>query len=282
MYITCLKILESAKLNNFYAKRLLLHCQIAFLAGSFMVGYASQLNASDERNEPDGSDVITFIGKALSNERDRLSTLTREQLIKMSGFINALAENENTNNGRGTSIKPNTSNAVAFINSKLGNGLTKTDVFKSGNFSSETLDYLSLNDVDQQVKCLAEAIYFESRGENIIGQYAVAEVILNRVDDKQFPNSVCKVVSEGATKLHSCQFSYNCDGKPEYINDFKSYKRILKLANIFYGGTARLFTGGATFYHSRDVAPSWTARLKKTKEIGRHIFYKTESRVAQN
>ena len=148
-------------------------------------------------------------------------------------------------------------------------------------FSSESLDYVNLGDVDQQVKCLAEAIYFEARGENVVGQYAVAEVILNRVDQKQFPNSVCEVVSEGATKLNSCQFSYNCDGKPEYINDLKSYKRILKLADMFYAGTARLLTGGATFYHSQDVSPSWIAKLKKTREIGRHIFYKIESRVAQ-
>ncbi|MDG2473787.1 MAG: cell wall hydrolase, partial [Paracoccaceae bacterium] len=103
----------------------------------------------------------------------------------------------------------------------------------------------------------------------------------NRVDAKQFPNSVCKVVSEGATKLHSCQFSYNCDGKPEFVNDSKSYKRILKLANMFYSGTARLLTGGATFYHTKDVNPSWTSKLKKTRQIGGHIFYKIESRVAQ-
>ena len=153
---------------------------------------------------------------------------------------------------------------------------------EKGEFSSETLDYLLLGDVDPQVKCLAEAIYFEARGENVIGQYAVAEVILNRVDADQFPNSVCKVVSEGATKLNSCQFSYNCDGKPEYINDLKSYKRILKLSDMFYDGTARLLTGGATFYHSQDVNPSWTTKLKKTRELGRHIFYKIESRVAEN
>ena len=282
MSVNCLRSIVRDKIFFFDSKNLLNWFQISLLIIFVMFGHISVVNASDEVRDPENNNFIKLIGNALSNERELLSSVTRDQLIKMSGFKSAVHANENINNGFKNLEKHSGSKTVAFINLKFGNGSVKSELFETGNFSSETLDYLKLNDVDHQVKCLAEAIYFEARGENIIGQYAVAEVILNRVDDEQFPNSVCKVVSEGAMKLHSCQFSYNCDGKPEYINDFKSYKRILKLANIFYNGTARLLTEGATFYHSRDVAPSWTANLKQTKEIGRHIFYKTENRVAKN
>ena len=227
--------------------------------------------------------VIKFIGDALANERDRLSQITKTTLIMLSGLSleTIIDETSQIKISSKNLMKPTSDTAVDFIKSRLGNFPRDFNDKEVEVFSGDTIDHMSINDVDHQVKCLAEAIYFEARGENVVGQYAVAEVILNRVDDKQFPNSVCDVVSEGATKLHSCQFSYNCDGKPEYINDLKSYERILKLANMLYDGTARLLTGGATFYHSRDVAPSWTSELRKTREIGRHLFYKVESRLAQ-
>ena len=249
------------------------------LFGQVVADEVAQKLDSDEN-----SDILNMLESALAHQRELLTTMTRENLIKMSGF--RLDKHEDvsftTKLNFGNSKKPTDEKAFDLINLTLDSSRAMTSSQETGEFSNKTLDYLLLGDVDPQVKCLAEAIYFEARGENVIGQYAVAEVILNRVDEVQFPNSVCKVVSEGATKLNSCQFSYNCDGKPEYINDLKSYKRILKLSDMFYGGTARLLTGGATFYHSQDVNPSWTTKLKKTREIGRHIFYKIESRVAQN
>jgi hypothetical protein len=75
----------------------------------------------------------------------------------------------------------------------------------------------------KQWACLAEAIYFEARGEPVEGQFAVAEVILNRVDSPKFPNSICKVVRQGTGRKHACQFSYNCDGKLEYIANGSAY-----------------------------------------------------------
>ena len=74
----------------------------------------------------------------------------------------------------------------------------------------------------KQWACLAEAIYFEARGEGVEGQFAVAEVILNRVDSPKFPNSICKVVRQGTGRKHACQFSYNCDGKLEIYRQWVS------------------------------------------------------------
>ena len=131
-----------------------------------------------------------------------------------------------------------------------------------------------VSSLDNELKCLAEAIYFEARSENIKGQIAVAEVILNRVDSPSFPNKICEVISEGEKNLNACQFSYNCDGISERIKEKKEYNRILKISSILYTGTARLLTDGAVFYHSDGVKPSWAEKFKKTTKIGRHHFYK--------
>ena len=146
--------------------------------------------------------------------------------------------------------------------------------FDKSNFSFNALDDMPKPQATSELKCLAEAIYFEARGEEIEGQYAVGEVIINRVLSKEFPNSICGVISEGVGRLNGCQFSYNCDGKLETISEKKIYERILKLSKILLEPSARFLTDGATFYHSKLVSPSWSKKFKKTKEIGNHVFYK--------
>ena len=146
--------------------------------------------------------------------------------------------------------------------------------FDEGRFTFDTIDNLPKPKATSEMKCLAEAIYFEARGEAIEGQYAVGEVIINRVLSKDFPNSVCGVISEGANRLNACQFSYNCDGKLETITEKKIYERILKLSQMLLEPSARFLTSGATFYHSKLVSPSWSKKFIKTNEIGNHVFYK--------
>ena len=138
----------------------------------------------------------------------------------------------------------------------------------------ETIDNFPKPRPTSEMKCLAEAIYFEARGEALEGQYAVGEVIINRVLSKDFPNSVCGVITEGASRLNACQFSYNCDGKLELIYDKKTYRRIVKLSSMILNGAFSDVTNGATFFHASEVSPSWSKKFKKTRKIGRHIFYK--------
>ena len=171
-----------------------------------------------------------------------------------------------------------------FINSELVflSSLNEDDLksfsgflgFDKAKFTFNALDNLPKPKPTSEMRCLAEAIYFEARGEAIEGQYAVGEVIINRVLSNEFPNSVCGVISEGANRLNACQFSYNCDGKLETINEKKIYERILKLSKILLEPSSRFLTGGATFYHSKLVSPSWSKKFIKTKEIGNHFFYK--------
>lgn len=136
---------------------------------------------------------------------------------------------------------------------------------------------------DAQWQCLSEAIYFEARGEALVGQVAVAEVVLNRVESSAYPSSVCGVVRQGAGgRLHACQFSYNCDGRPEVIDEPEAFERAGKIARRLLDGLPRALTGGATHYHADHVRPRWSRRLERTAEIGDHQFYRKAEQVARN
>ncbi len=141
-------------------------------------------------------------------------------------------------------------------------------------FNRQILDAMPPATGGPQWKCLAEALYFEARGEDLWGQIAVAEVILNRADSPRFPNSVCAVVRDGTGRRNRCQFSYYCDGKTESIGNPTAYERIKKIAAMMMEGRARVLTGGAVFYHTDAVAPSWMHAMQQTTVIGDHIFYR--------
>ena len=141
-------------------------------------------------------------------------------------------------------------------------------------FSNKALDSLRMPKMNRELKCLSEALYFEARGEQIEGQIAVADVIINRKNSNYFPSTICGVVSEGSHRRNACQFSYNCDGKLELIYDKKTYRRIVKLSSMILNGAFSDITDGATFFHASEVSPSWSKKFKKTRKIGRHIFYK--------
>lgn len=130
--------------------------------------------------------------------------------------------------------------------------------------------------------CLAEALYFEARGETVKGQFAVAEVILNRVSSERFPSSVCGVVKQGTGKKHQCQFSYTCDGRKEVFNEQRAYERVSKVARLAIDGVAPQVTEGATHYHTTAVSPRWSRVYTRTARIGTHIFYRHTWRTASN
>mgnify|MGYP006273844445 CR=1 FL=1 len=123
-------------------------------------------------------------------------------------------------------------------------------------------------------RCLAEALYFEARGESVKGQVAVAEVILNRVDSGLYPDTVCGVVQQGTGQRYRCQFTYNCDGRAEVIHEPRAFDRVGKIARLMLDGAPRALTGGATHYHTRHVRPSWAQVFPRTTAIGLHLFYR--------
>lgn len=131
------------------------------------------------------------------------------------------------------------------------------------------------------LNCLAEALYFEARGESLPGQVAVAEVILNRVDSSLYPNSVCAVVQQGQHRRNACQFSYNCDGKKNRIENEAAFKRLGKLAWTMLQGLPRRLTGEALYYHNTSVRPRWARKLVRTTRIGSHVFYRPSVRLSR-
>ncbi|KEO51189.1 cell wall hydrolase [Thioclava pacifica] len=131
-----------------------------------------------------------------------------------------------------------------------------------------------------QFQCLSQALYFEARGESVKGQQAVAEVILNRVDDPRFPGSICGVVHQ--SNRRGCQFSWYCDGKPDRVRNPAAYAEVAKVARAMIDGAPRSLTEGATYFHTRAVYPSWSRRFDKTAAIGHHIFYADPIRTAEN
>ena len=135
----------------------------------------------------------------------------------------------------------------------------------------------------EDFQCLAEALYFEARGESVKGQFAVAEVILNRVDSPTFPSSVCGVIHQGSGRKFSCQFTYTCDGREEVIHEPAAYARVAKVAAIMLKADApRPLTDGATFYHTLHVSPNWARKFDHTATIGVHEFYRMPTMLTQN
>lgn len=141
----------------------------------------------------------------------------------------------------------------------------------TGGFSTGSAVQVS----DKELWCLATAIYFEARGESYRGQVAVAQVVLNRVKDRRYPDTICGVVFQNQSRRNSCQFSFACDGIPETINDRQSWAQAEDIAKRFTAGELYLTeVANATHYHATYVRPAWAPRMTKVTQIGLHIFYK--------
>lgn len=134
----------------------------------------------------------------------------------------------------------------------------------------------------EQWRCLAEALYFEARGETVKGQFAVAEVIMNRVKSGRFPGSLCAVINQGTGKKYQCQFTYTCDGYAEVIAEPRAFARVGKVARYMMDGKVPALTDGATHYHTTAVRPRWSKVYTRTAKIGVHLFYRHTWRTASN
>lgn len=149
------------------------------------------------------------------------------------------------------------------------------DLAALASFASFDPAHLELADKSgKEVDCLSKAIYYEARSENVLGQIAVAEVIMNRVSDYRYPDSVCGVVFQGSERSTGCQFSFTCDGAMDRVPRGKTWKRAQTVAAHVMMGLNKPLTGTATHYHTDYVDPVWNQHLIRTKTIGTHIFYR--------
>jgi spore germination cell wall hydrolase CwlJ-like protein len=129
--------------------------------------------------------------------------------------------------------------------------------------------------LEREAACLAQAIYYEARGESNAGKLAVAEVVMNRVRSGNYPSSICGVVYQGASRATGCQFSFTCDGSLKKPVDKLAWQKAERLARNVVLGHAESLVGSATHYHAAYVDPYWADSLERTTRIGRHIFYTT-------
>ena len=212
------------------------------------------LSSSNTLDEEVNAQIVTMLGQELSVMRRAPST----RLL-------ALAE-ANPNQVR-----------RAWI---FGRRQDEDSAFK---YSEASLARLPTAYGGEEWSCLSEALYFEARGESVEGQFAVAEVIMNRADSRSFPSSVCSVVREGSGRgLHNCQFSYNCDGQAEVVSERSAFDQVAKVAKIMLDGEPRVLTKGATYYHTTAVNPSWARSFTQTAKIGVHKFYRDNRDYSSN
>jgi spore germination cell wall hydrolase CwlJ-like protein len=124
--------------------------------------------------------------------------------------------------------------------------------------------------------CLAEALYFEARGEGEEGQKAIAEVILARVESKLYPKTICDVVYQGAERKTGCQFSFVCDGSLLRKKHRAAWDQAELLAAKIVNGSISLAgrTSKAVSFHTVGVNPVWSRTMMRVTQIGNHIFYR--------
>lgn len=125
--------------------------------------------------------------------------------------------------------------------------------------------------------CIAQAVYFEGRSEPLVGQVAIAEVILNRIVDARYPDTACDVVFQNQHLKNKCQFSFACDGQSDRPKNATAWEKSLKVVALVMKGERSGVAKRATHYHASYVSPRWSAHLSKLGQVGTHIFYREET-----
>ena len=155
-----------------------------------------------------------------------------------------------------------------------GLGMGSLGVDMDGSVDGRSLDALvedeaGADTADAEQDCLANAVYFEARGESLEGQLAVAEVVMNRAASGRYPGSLCAVIVQPA------QFSFVHRGHiPQADRASEAWRRAVGIARVAVQGMApRLLPSSCLWYHANYVSPSWGRRLAETTRIGLHIFY---------
>ena len=129
--------------------------------------------------------------------------------------------------------------------------------------------------LETALMCMAANIYFEAKNESKLGQFAVAQVVMNRMYDHRYPNTVCDVVKQGLTYkngkvvLGKCQFSWYCDGRSDEATEQDAWEESISIAfKILENQRYRGITEGATHYHTTFVDPYWAPTLQQVGTIG--------------
>ena len=153
----------------------------------------------------------------------------------------------------------------------------KGEVTGEGQRPKSPAERLGLTDKDRpkQEKCLADAVYFEARGEPVRGQIAVAQVVMNRVFSPFYPKTVCGVVYQNANRHLACQFTFACEGLPLVVTEPDAWLRAKRIAADMLDGKLWLpEVAKSTHYHAYWVHPDWVNEMRRIYRLGVHTFYR--------
>ena len=151
-----------------------------------------------------------------------------------------------------------------------------------GTLAEFDLASIDVDGIDADARrCLTQAIYYEARNQSVAGRLAVADVVLNRVENPRYPSTVCGVVYQGSKRRTGCQFSFTCDGSMRARVERGAMVEAQTLATAVLGGFRLALTDGATNYHATYVNPYWAPSLTKTAKVGDHVFYRRGRARAQ-
>ena len=172
------------------------------------------------------------------------------------------------------SSSPTSSDGIVVVVEADGSGVTTVPQIADTDGKPNYSALIDPKDSARQMRCLAEAIYFESRSEPEEGQAAVAQVVLNRVRSGIYPTSVCGVVYQDRNRPFACQFTFACEGKSLRVEEPGPWAVATRIArDVVSGASYNPKVDIAVNYHANYVAPFWVGYLKKVDHIGAHIFY---------
>lgn len=146
-----------------------------------------------------------------------------------------------------------------------GKAITKSEI--------KAVDMSGKEPMDDAITCLARTIYWEARGTDRTLMHAVANVVMNRLRNGSFSNTICGIVKQGKEES-SCQFSWWCDGRPDSAQEVKPYAAAKEIARRALNRQLKDLTGGALYFHSKGVRPRWSKKFERTVSIGGITFYR--------
>ena len=218
--------------------------------------------------------MMTAFGATASVKKAEAARIAEQQIADEATLIAEFAdylsaETANTRAGfDAPSMKPAKSVAALAVDD--------ASIAHFVDFDFSKLDASAVDAADRT--CLAQAIYYEARSESRIGQVAVADVVLNRVASKYYPNSICGVVFQGSERRTGCQFSFTCDGSMNARLNKRKWQESEQMAGAILAGMHLPVSRNATHYHAYYVSPPWAETLTPTAVIGAHKFYRFPSK----
>lgn len=218
-----------------------------------------------------------FSGPTLTNELLTAYVTRQQELQQFSAFEVPAELTEEVLLGYIARTRPNSA-ALMAIDSFATQPALNPELLESyaANYVPTVRKVKTAND---ERLCLTQAIYHEARGESEKGQWAVANIIINRALSNKYPATLCGVVFQNADNgYHRCQFTFACDGRSDMGTERAAWNRAAKMAALAYdefrqGETPGVLPKSALFYHTTAVNPSWSDSFKPVAAIGSHIFY---------